>query len=125
MRRTAEIAAVASTLETDFPYADPALFGRADEFDSAEAFRAAIENSHKSVEQRIQPAVQSELEKLKERYAARFGPLTEDISPPGGEGGPRIDGMPTIEELNRMPFSEYRAFADANPEYVNNLMRTA
>ena len=125
MRRTAEITAALPTLRDEFPYADEAILARADEYDSAEALRAALENSHKSVENRIAPAVAEEVRKLKERYSARFGPLTDDIAPPGGEPATVVPGMPTLQELQAMPFAEYRKFADANPEYVNNLLRTA
>lgn len=125
MHRHSEITSVLPTLREQFTYADPAILGRAMEYDSAEALRAAVENSHKSVEALIAPAVAAEVAKLKERYAARFGPLTEDIAPPGGEPTSVVPGMPTLEELNRMPFPEYRKFANDNPEYVANLLRTA
>ena len=125
MLRTQAIAEALPGLREQFKYADAAIFARAHEFDSAEALAAAAEDSHKSVEERIQPAVEARLTELREQYAARFGPLTEDIAPPGGESSSVIPGMPSAEELNRMSFSEYREFAEANPEYVKSLLRTA
>ncbi len=111
-------------LREQFGSADPALFDEADtRFDSVEAFKAAIEQSHRSIEERVTAATTAAEEALRARYAERYGPL--EIDAPGAEAPAGGDGLPTIAQLQAMSMSELDAFEAQHPGVIDRIIATA
>ncbi len=121
MRREREMERAATSLRTEFPNADPALFDRS--FDSVEAFRVAAEDSHRAFEARLAqlgvvPKSQHEAEL--ERYRKAYGELPG--STPTDTGSTTATGDPSIQELAAMPLVE---FDKVPKEVIDRVMRSA
>lgn len=118
------LSTLASTLRTDetVKYADPSLFDRYAEFDSPEAFRAAVEQSHRSFEGRLTSlnvVPQSEVEARLKAYVDRYGEL--NTTPPDASGGTPT-GDPSLEEIARMTQPELTALEERNPGVIDRVM---
>lgn len=127
LRREREMAAAVPALKEKFTMADPAIFASVDTFDTVEAFRAAVEASHSSFQSRMESqglVPKTELDALRDRYAAKYGPLGDE-SPPSNEGG-SPGGLPTLEQLHAMSFRELDAFiAKHGDEVYEGILRSA
>lgn len=119
--RKAALRQAASSLKgtDDFKHADKALFDRADQFDSVEAFRAALEASHASTKGVIDAAVEAGLQEKLEEAAKQYGFSVTPASKP-----PAANGDPSIEEINSTPLSEWdsKGWTD---EVVDRVLRNA
>lgn len=122
-RRVREFLRAETELQTAFGSADPALFEDADSrFDSVEAFRAAVEESHRSTEALVASRVEAKLQEERAKLAERFGPL--DLDSPDATT-PTADGLPTLAQLERMSMAEMDALDAKHPGVIDRIIQTA
>lgn len=122
MQRTAGLSAAAATLQAtnEFPQADKSLFARAHEFDSPEAFRVAVEASHRERAALIQQGREAALKEAGLEPSAPSPPPTDSGStlPAGG-------AMPSKEQLAAMSPTEFAEFEDKHGEQtVDAILRS-
>lgn len=122
LRRDREFALAESTLKGQYGSADPGLFrDAADRFDSVEAFTAAVEESHRSIEQRVAAAKEAAEQELRAKYAEQYGPLEPDVNGTEAQG----DGIPTLAQLHRMSLAEQDALEAKHPGIIDRIIETA
>lgn len=98
----------ASTMKTEFPNADPALFDpeRMAQFTSPEAYRSAVKDSHQRVAAILESG-RAEMEtRLREELAAKFGDggaATGSAPSVGGDPTPERLAAMSVDELNALP----------------------
>jgi hypothetical protein len=117
--RAGEMREAAAALKTEFKYADPAIFStdRLSQFQSPEALRFAVQDSHARVAAILDA----------ERAAADEATRTEQATTQGGASGPAgstqaTQGDPTIAQLNAMTFGELDAAITKDPELPQRVM---
>ncbi len=117
-RHERQIAAEVSRLKADenVKHADPRLYDRVDEFDSVEAFRVAVEESHRTRKSTYDAAYQAGIEAAKAQYGIK------DTAGPADPGSNPVTGDPTVEQLAAMT---PEAFAAVPQEVVDRVMRSA
>lgn len=107
IRRTREFDLATAELRQSAASADAGLFtDPADRFESVEAYRAAVEASHRTTEERVNARLTEAEQALRARYAEQYGPLdpaAPDVTTPTG------DGLPSPEALLRMSMDEMDA----------------
>lgn len=111
----------ATALRGNFPYADGDLFGRAHEFDSPEALRAAVEASHA----RVQSYISAEKTKWEESQRARLAEHGIRLDSPADSNGTNPSGEPTLAEFATWTFADQSAYERDNPGFTDRLLRTA
>lgn len=122
MTHRTEMREAAASLEQEFEYADPDILARANEFESAEALRSAIEEGHNAVvafRDSIREETRAEvLAEVREKYGIQIeAPPPADATAPAGD--------PTIEQIASWSFAEERAFDAANPGVIDRVLRSA
>ena len=111
-------------LKEQYGSADPGLFSDSDtRFDSVEAFRAAVEDSHRSIEERVKSREEQLEADIRARYAERYGPLEIDI--PGGEPPANGTGLPTLAQLHEMSMAQMDALEEKHPGAIDRIIATA
>jgi hypothetical protein len=113
----------ASSLKEQFPLADPSLFSKATSYESPEALRVAVEESH-GAKQAEKDAVRASVEaEVRAQYAEKFGELP--ASPPDDDGGSGAGAL-TPEQARGMSFSEIDAFvAEHGQEAWDRIVRSS
>lgn len=116
--------AAADTLKTEFPSADPALFSNPMSYQSVEAFRAAVEDSHTRISTVVTAQAEAATAAVRQQYEAKFGPLGET---PPDNGGATSTGLPALAEYAAMSFDqrdalEARVGKDALQTHLRSLM---
>lgn len=108
LARVREMDQLSNDLRSQFPDADPEVFGMADEFDSPEDFAMVIEFAHNQArEQRANLRAEVEAE-VRAQYEEQFGKLrTAPASPDGGVP----EGALTPERAAELPLREYLALS--------------
>lgn len=117
LRRERELGAALPALKQEFTMADPGLFDRVDEFDTAEAFRAAVESSDASFRSRMEAqglVPKSEIDALREAYVAKYGPLGDETPADNAGGSP--GGLPTFQQLAAMTIAQQESFVRQHGE---------
>lgn len=123
LRRDREFALTESTLRGEFASADAGLFSNpVDRFDSVEAFRAAVEESHRSIEERVAARAAAQEQELRAKYAEKYGPLEPDVPDASVPAG---DGIPTLAQVQRMTLAQQDALEAANPGVIDRIIETA
>lgn len=121
--RTQELSDAKATLKERYPDADPAIFARAYEFESAEDFAVALERSHNATTALLAERLEAKERELKERYEKAYGPLKE--TPADGGDGP-VGVLPTVHQLATMSLAEYAAAeAKFGKEAIDSILRQA
>lgn len=125
-KRWRELDAAATALRKDeaVKFADPSLFDRADEFDSVESFRVAVEDSHRSIKGRLdglELVPKSDVEAKLARYVEKYGALE---SPPSTEGA-QPTGAITVDEIGAMSFAERDVYDQEHPGEIARVLRSA
>lgn len=118
------LASAASSLRTEFPYADSALFTpeKLAGFGSPEALRLAVQDSHLRVADLMATEKTAIEERLRQEYADKLG----NGSGAGNTAGTAAGGAdPTVEQLASMTTSELDALEAANPGVVSRILRSA
>lgn len=103
--RIRELDRAASALQAEYPEADEGMFARSHEYDSPEAFRAAVERSHnarKSYKDKIEREAQEKAREILRQHGVQI----EDPAPPTSGDTP-TSGDPTPAELTATPVSEW------------------
>lgn len=109
--RAQAIGAEASRLATsdELKFADKAILDRAAEYDSPEALRAAVEQSHnerKAFLESVGAVPKSDVEQQLAAYRERYG----DLPSPPDTSGAQATGTPTVEQIGAMTFAERDAY---------------
>jgi len=120
--RTREIAAAEATAREQYPNANPEIFARVDEFDSAEALVEAVRSSHEATTSLIQDRLQAAEKELRERYEKVHGPLPEPAQT-SEQTAPA--GTPSIEELSAMNQAQLDALEKREPGVIDRVLRSA
>lgn len=113
----------AEALKGEFGFADADIFQSARDFDSPEALRAAVENSHKRVQTHVEAAREDERNRILAEVEAKHGirlapaPASSDAQAPAGD--------PTLEQLGAMSQAELDAEEAKNPGVIDRVLRTA
>lgn len=94
-----------ATLRTEFPLARPDLFEKLDGYASPEAFRTAVEDSHKTIAQ----IVEDETEKRVQARLADGSGGDQGGTPPGSQGGDSA-GAVTPEQVKAWTMDEMDAY---------------
>lgn len=118
--RARELRTAADTFRSsdDFKYADKSIFDRADSFDSPEALKAALQQSHDSVK----AVVDSETEvQVKAQVEAVLKEAGIAVKPAPSAAPPNPSGLPSIEEVNSTPMSEWDA-RGWTPEVIDKVI---
>lgn len=104
----------AASAKAEFPNADPALFepSRIAQFSSPEAYRLAVEDSHRRVAAILDAGWQEREAKLREELAGRIGDAGANA---GGTGTVPAGGDPTPQQLAAMDMREIEALEAQNP----------
>jgi hypothetical protein len=112
----------ANNLKTEFPNADPALFGSDSitGFGSVDALRLAAMDSHS----RISEVIAAKEKEIEDRFKAQYAGSGEAGSPSGGSTQ-GVAGDPTPEQLARMTPSEWDALEDKTPGIIQRVLRSA
>jgi hypothetical protein len=110
------------SLQGEFPLADPALFNRAKEFKSVDAFKSAIESSHRANDTIVSAEMAKREAAIREDVNKRYGINLVPATPNGGEVP---SGDPSIETIAAMSFAEQREFEAANPGVIERVLRSA
>jgi hypothetical protein len=97
----------ATALKSEYPLARADLFEKAMSYDSPEAFKVAVEDSHNAVNSLVATQLAAKETELRAAYAAKYGELPD--APPAADGGTG-DGMPTAKEAAGWSFAEIDAF---------------
>lgn len=118
------MARAAETLRTEFPHADEGLFtpDRITEFGSVEAFKFAVEDSHKRVDSILAKERTSLEEKIRQEMAEKYG-ISTTTSSTGDGSAP--SGDPTPEALSRMSESEWEALEAKSPGVIDRVLMKA
>lgn len=113
----------ATSIKSEFPHADPSLFeaDRMSQFSSPEAYRQAVEDSHRRVAAILDSGWAEREQKLRDELAAKFG----DTGAAGVGGNVPAGGDPTVAQLNAMSDSEIDALKAKDPDIVNRVLRKA
>lgn len=111
------------TIRSEFPHADSALFEpeRMAQFSSPEAYRQAVEDSHRRVAAILDAGWAEREQKLRDELAAKFG----DTGAAGVGGTVPAGGDPTPTQLNAMTTAEIDALEAKNPGVVERVLRKA
>jgi hypothetical protein len=119
--KRAELREAAGALRSDYGYANDDLFRHAHEFESVDAFKAAVQADHERVEGLVARTAAEREQALKdqitEKYGVRFDTPTD--------GGQAPSGDPTPAQINSMSFAEQREFEAANPGVIERVIRQA
>jgi len=112
----------ATSLKTEYPHADPALFApeRLSQFSSAEALRFAAEDSHRRVAAILDTERTAIETALRAELAEKFG----DTGGAGGNPAP-VAGDPTIQQLAAMTPAEMDALEVRSPGVIDRVKRSA
>ena len=110
-------------LKSEFPDADPALFAleRLSQFGSPEAFRFAVEDSHKRVAAILAERMTAIEAKVREEMATKFG--DGGAGPAGTPPAPGAD--PTPAQMAAMSVPDLNALEAASPGVVDRVLRAA
>lgn len=110
-------------LKSEFPDADPTLFSpeKLSQFGSPEAFRFAVEDSHKRVAAILAERSAAIEAKVREEMAAKFG--DGGAGPAGSTPAPGAD--PTPAQLAAMSVSEMNALEAASPGVMDRVLKAA
>jgi hypothetical protein len=122
MERRMELREAKLTFKSDdaFKDADPSIFARAVEFDSVEAFQAALEDSVAS-RKTARDAMRAEVDaEVRAAYVAQYGELA--ATPPTTDGVVPAEGAMTLARLSALPQSEFEAYVTKNPDEYARLM---
>lgn len=104
----------AASAKSEFPNADPALFEpeRIAQFSSPEAYRLAVEDSHRRVAAILDAGWQEREAKLREELAGKIGDAGANA---GGSASIPAGGDPTPAQLAAMSMREIEALEASNP----------
>lgn len=117
------MARAAEALRADYPHADDDLFtaARITDFGSVEAFKFAVEDSHKRVDSKIKSERAKIEEDVRKEFAEKYGvSITPNASEGKGTGTPA--GDPTPEQLARMSASEWDTLEERSPGAINRIL---
>lgn len=104
----------AASAKQEFPNADPALFEpeRLAQFSSPEAYRLAVEDSHRRVAAILDAGWSEREAKLREELAGRIGDAGANA---GGTATPPAGGDPTPQQLAGLSMKEIDALEASSP----------
>jgi hypothetical protein len=122
MSHRTEMRTAAAALESEFEYADPDILAKAHEYESVEALKAAVEESHSAVasfRDSIREETRAEvLAEIQAKYGIQIeAPPPADASVPAGD--------PTLEQIASWTFQQEREFDAANPGVIDRVLRSA
>ena len=119
--RDRALADARAKVSQDFPLADPSVLSR--DFETAEEFTSAVKQSHdssKALREQIAAETRTTLlAEIKQRHGLDLAPPPQTTGGEG-EGGGKSD--PTVQDLARMPFSD---FLQVDPEVAMKAARSA
>lgn len=121
--RRQELSTAASTLKSEFDLADPALFDpkKVAEFASVEAFKEAVESSHRVTASLVDARVATRESALRTEFAEKYGITL----PPPASTGEAPSGDPTVDQIVAMSFSEKARYEAEHPGVMARVLRSA
>jgi hypothetical protein len=121
LRRQRQIDGAVGALKEQFPNATRTL-SAVDSFDSLEALQVAAENEQKAFNDQVGPAVQSAIDAALAPYVAKYGPIQ---TAPAGAAPGQGDGLPTVQDLDRMSLDQLEALDKEHPGLIARIHREA
>lgn len=117
--RATELVRTVEALRQQYPNADSGIFERAVEYDSIDALRLDVIDSHQAMQTRIEARVAEREAALREEFEQRYG---QGNTPPGA---PPAGSDPTPEQLARMSNKEWEELERRSPGVVERVLRSA
>lgn len=118
--RAVQIADLRASLREEFPRAEASIFDRAYEYETPEAFRLAVDQSHTA----ISGVIEAELTRLRSLDAEALQKELGQTTTPAGDGGSSGGGDPTPEALAGMSMAQLDQIEKQSPGVIDRVLRS-